>query len=65
MPVLDPCLEAFLMLHATVSLRDEEAMRQALRHTANELEDRDAHQVVDLLNRTINPNDRRFLQSLA
>lgn len=62
---MEPGLEAFLMCYATLKTRDEDALRQALRYTATELDEREAVKVVDTLNRSINANDRRFLQRLA
>lgn len=57
-------LEAFLLLQVTVDQRDGEATRQALRHTATVLEDRQAESVAHLLAGTLPPKARHWLSGI-
>ena len=63
--VMDPSLQCFLLLTATVAARDEDATRQVLRDAALQLEPRQAHKVVDLLQRSITGGGRAWLRRLA
>lgn len=58
-------LAAFLLAHACISARDEDATRQALRHAAEDLPDRQAHQVAHSLYRWLSPDGRAWLQRMA
>lgn len=61
---LPPDLEAFLLLHACVSARDEEATRQALRHAAVNLPQGQAHKVASVLHASISGGGRLWLSRL-
>jgi hypothetical protein len=58
-------LAAFLLCHACVSARDEDATRQALRAAATELQDASAHKVAQLLHASISGGGRLWLSRLA
>ena len=58
-------LAAFLLAHACVSARDEDATRQALRHTALELPEAQAHKVALTLHNTISGGGRLWLSRMA
>jgi hypothetical protein len=62
---LPPDLAAFLLLHACVSARDEDATRQALRAAAVELPDCEAHKVATVLHASISGTGRLWLSRLA
>lgn len=62
---LPPDLAAFLLCHACVSARDEEATRQALRAAATELTDAQAHKVALTLYASISGGGRLWLSRLA
>ncbi len=58
-------LAAFLLAHACVSARDEDATRQALREAAVSLPDAQAHKVATVLHSTISGGGRLWLSRLA
>lgn len=58
-------LRAFLLLHACVSARDEDATRQALRDVALSLPQGQAHKVVSVLHSSISGGGRLWLSRLA
>jgi hypothetical protein len=58
-------LAAFLLAHACVSARDEDATRQALRHAATELPEAQAHKVALTLHASISGGGRLWLSRLA
>jgi hypothetical protein len=58
-------LAHFLLCHAAVSARDEEATRQSLRATALELTDSQAMKVVSTLHGSISGGARLWLQRMA
>ena len=58
-------LRSFLLCHACVSARDEEATRQALRDAATTLRESEAHKVVSVLDRSISGGGRLWLSRLA
>ncbi len=61
---MDPGLRSLLMLHVAVLGRDEEATRQSLRQAAAELEDREAHRVVQVLEASLDAHGRGWLMRL-
>ena len=70
LPTLPPVdlpedLAAFLLAHACVSARDEDATRQALRYAAVELPERQAHKVAMTLHNAISENGRQWLRRMA
>ena len=58
-------LAAFLLCHACVSARDEDATRQALRAAAVELPEAPAHKVATVLHASISGGGRLWLSKLA
>lgn len=58
-------LAAFLLCHACVSARDEDATRQALRYAATELPEAQAHKVALTLHSSISGGGRLWLSRLA
>ncbi len=58
-------LRAFLLLHATVAARDEDATRQVLRDVALNMDRATAHKVVGILERSISGGGRLWLSRLA
>jgi len=56
-------LAAFLLLHATVSARDEDATRQVLRFTAETLPEAQGHKVATQLYNSISGGSRMWLQN--
>lgn len=58
-------LAAFLLCHACVSARDEDATRQALRAAATDLSDAQAHKVATTLHASISGGGRLWLSRLA
>lgn len=58
-------LVAFLLCHACVSARDEDATRQALRYAATELSEAQAHKVAMVLHASISGGGRLWLSRLA
>ena len=58
-------LAAFLLCHACVSARDEDATRQALRNAATELPEAQAHKVAQLLHGSISGGGRLWLSRMA
>jgi hypothetical protein len=62
---LPPDLQAFLLLHACVSARDEDATRQALRDAAVSLPQGQAHKVVSVLHSSISGGGRLWLSRMA
>lgn len=58
-------LRAFLLLHATVAARDEEATRQALRDVALSFDTATAHKVAGILERSISGGGRLWLSRLV
>lgn len=61
---MEPGLLALLTLHVAVLGRDEEATRQGLRHVALELDEREAHRVVQTLQATLDDQGRGWLMRL-
>lgn len=55
-------LATYLLLHATVSARDEDATRQVLRYAAESLPDGQAHKVASQLYAAISGGARMWLQ---
>lgn len=62
---MEPGLMALLTLHVAVMGRDEEATRQALRHIALEMDEREAHRIVQVLQATLDDQGRGWLMRLA
>ena len=62
---LPPDLAAFLLCHACVSARDEDATRQVLRAAAVELPEAQAHKVATVLHASISGGGRLWLSKLA
>jgi hypothetical protein len=62
---LPPDLRSFLLLHACVSARDEDATRQALRDAAVSLPQGQAHKVASVLHASISGGGRLWLSRLA
>ena len=58
-------LASFLLCHACVSARDEDATRQALRAAAVELPEAQAHKVATVLHASISGGGRLWLSKLA
>jgi hypothetical protein len=58
-------LQAFLLLHASVSARDEDATRQALRDAAVNLPQGQAHKVASVLHASISGGGRLWLSRMA
>ena len=58
-------LQAFLLLHACVSARDEDAPRQALRDAAVSLPQGQAHKVASVLHSSISGGGRLWLSRMA
>lgn len=58
-------LASFLLCHACVSARDEDATRQALRAAATDLTDAQAHKVATVLHASISGGGRLWLSRLA
>jgi len=58
-------LRAFLLCHAAVSARDEDATRQALRDAATTLPDAQAHKVASVLHASISGGGRLWLSRMA
>jgi hypothetical protein len=56
-------LAAFLLLHATVSARDEDATRQVLRFAAESLPEAQGHKVAAQLYNAISGGSRMWLQN--
>lgn len=63
--VLPPDLRSFLLLHASVSARDEDVTRQALRDAAENLPDGQAHKVASVLHASISGGGRLWLSRMA
>ena len=61
---MDPGLRSLLMLHVAVLGRDEEATRQGLRQAALELDEREAHRVVQVLHSSLDAQGRGWLMRL-
>lgn len=57
-------LAAFLLCHACVSARDEDATRQALRAAATDLSDAQAYKVATTLHASISGGGRLWLSRL-
>jgi hypothetical protein len=55
---------SFLCLQATVTMRDEDATRLAIRRMADELGDEDARRCLQMVERSITGADRLWLASL-
>jgi hypothetical protein len=62
---LPPDLASFLLCHACVSARDDDATRQALRAAAVELPDAQAHKVATVLHASISGAGRLWLSRMA
>lgn len=62
---LPPDLASFLLCHACVSARDEDATRQALRAAATDLPDAQGHKVAQVLYQSISGGGRLWLSRLA
>jgi len=62
---LPPDLRSFLLCHACVSARDEDATRQALRDAALNLPQGQAHKVASVLHASISGGGRLWLSRLA
>ena len=58
-------LRSFLLAHACVSARDEDATRQALRDAAVSLPQGQAHKVASVLHASISGGGRLWLSRLA
>lgn len=56
-------LSYYLLAHAAVSARDEDATRQALRGAAETLTNAQGHKVAAQLFRSLSPDGRRWLQT--
>jgi len=62
---LPESLVSYLMAHACVSARDEDATRQVLRDAALNLPQSESHKVASLLSTTISGPGRLWLSRLA
>lgn len=60
-----PDLAAFLLLHASVSARDEDVTRQALRQVATEMPTATGHKVATVLHKSISGGGRLWLSRLV
>ena len=63
--MMNPELDAFLLLFLVVSERDEEATRQALREVALNFERKVAHKIAHLVERSLDGAGRLWLSRLA
>jgi hypothetical protein len=64
-PELPDNLAAFLLLHATISARDEDLTRQGLRAAAVDLPHREAVKVALSIHASVSPTGKAMLRRLA
>lgn len=62
---MPPDLALFLLAHACIGARDEDATRQVLRAAATTLPDAQAHKLITTLHASISGGGRLWLSRLA